>query len=134
MRLRPERPKYARVITPFQGWSKDGCRLPGATRFALVPGFHISRRWREAKQSASSWLSYLASLTLTLRGQERFHFFRRELREFSECGAQRCVVCLVHLAAHDVRSQIGDRSSFKEEPQRQRNIERIAHTMRHLSR
>jgi hypothetical protein len=30
--------------------------VPGATRFALAPGFHISRLWR--------WLSYFAPLAL----------------------------------------------------------------------
>ena len=38
------------------------CFLPGATRFALAPGFHISRRWREAECPR---LSYLAPLALS---------------------------------------------------------------------
>jgi len=29
------------------------CWLPGATRFALAPGYHISRLWREAEPSSS---------------------------------------------------------------------------------
>jgi hypothetical protein len=33
-------------ITPFQGWRCFLILLPGATRFALAPGFHIPRRWR----------------------------------------------------------------------------------------
>jgi hypothetical protein len=43
--FRPEGPKYLRRITPFQGWVHFDC-VPGATRFALAPGFHISRLWR----------------------------------------------------------------------------------------
>src|SRR5215208_6061131 len=32
-------------ITPLQGWASL-IRVPGATRFALAPGFHIPRLWR----------------------------------------------------------------------------------------
>src|SRR5215212_343832 len=42
-RFRPERPKYR--IRPFRAGSEFDS-LPGATRFALAPGFYISRRWR----------------------------------------------------------------------------------------
>ncbi|HSE18800.1 MAG TPA: hypothetical protein VLB46_17210 [Pyrinomonadaceae bacterium] len=45
-RSRPEGPKYTEAITPFQGWNVCLVFLPGATRFALAPGFHIPRRWR----------------------------------------------------------------------------------------
>ena len=33
-------------ITPFQGCRGFLFCYPGATRFALAPGYHISRRWR----------------------------------------------------------------------------------------
>src|SRR5829696_3824297 len=36
-------------ITPFQGWVSL-IRVPGATRCALAPGFHIPRLWR--------WITY----------------------------------------------------------------------------
>src|SRR6185295_16132381 len=35
-----------RLLRPFRAGPRLGCRLPGATRFALAPGFHIPRRWR----------------------------------------------------------------------------------------
>jgi len=34
------------AITPFQGWNISIVWFPGATRFALAPGYHIPRRWR----------------------------------------------------------------------------------------
>jgi len=40
---RPERPKYYYALS---GLMSVCWLLPGATRFALAPGFHISRRWR----------------------------------------------------------------------------------------
>jgi len=36
-------------ISPFQGLRAFLLWLPGATRFALAPGYHISRRWRSAQ-------------------------------------------------------------------------------------
>src|SRR5215212_919083 len=44
-RFRPERPKYA-LYYALSGLDLNFDSLPGATRFALAPGFHISRRWR----------------------------------------------------------------------------------------
>jgi hypothetical protein len=41
---RPERPKYRGNYAP-SGLEISYC-FPGATRFALAPGFHIPRRWR----------------------------------------------------------------------------------------
>jgi len=46
LRSRPERPKYSHAISPFQGSHCVLDCLPGATRFALAPGYHIPRRWR----------------------------------------------------------------------------------------
>jgi len=42
---RPERPKYDKVLRPFRLHGLFIC-YPGATRFALAPGYCISRRWR----------------------------------------------------------------------------------------
>jgi hypothetical protein len=41
----PEKGVITSVFRPFRPWY---CVLvvPGATRFALAPGFHIPRRWR----------------------------------------------------------------------------------------
>src|SRR5215216_6942896 len=44
-RFRPERPKYARYYA-LSGLDLNFDSLPGATRFALAPGFYISRPWR----------------------------------------------------------------------------------------
>ena len=41
-----------RLLRPFRAETLD-CRLPGATRFALAPGFYMSRRWREATRQAT---------------------------------------------------------------------------------
>ena len=35
-----------RRITRFQRYTHIWILLPGATRFALAPGYHIPRRWR----------------------------------------------------------------------------------------
>src|SRR5215204_1078761 len=35
-----------RNISPFSGLDLNFDSLPGATRFALAPGFHIPRLWR----------------------------------------------------------------------------------------
>ena len=40
--------KGRNIIPPFQGWTPFFIPLPGATRFALAPGCHISRRWRSS--------------------------------------------------------------------------------------
>ena len=42
-RFRPERPKY---VFALSGLDLNFDSLPGATRFALAPGFYISRHWR----------------------------------------------------------------------------------------
>src|SRR6202008_3028917 len=42
---RPERPKYDRYYA-LSGLHGLFICYPGATRFALAPGYHISRRWR----------------------------------------------------------------------------------------
>jgi hypothetical protein len=51
-------------ITPFQGSFASWEIHPGATRFALAPGYHISRLWRCSDKSGLAWLSYPAPLAL----------------------------------------------------------------------
>src|SRR5215204_1090162 len=43
-----------RNISPFSGLDLNFDSLPGATRFALAPGFHIPRLWR--------WFTYTSDL------------------------------------------------------------------------
>ena len=43
--MRPEGPQYHKQLRPFRA-RMFGLFLPGATRFALAPGYHIPRRWR----------------------------------------------------------------------------------------
>jgi hypothetical protein len=52
-------------ITPFQGCAAFFILLPGATRFALAPGYHIPRlrRW-VSYFDLRHWLSYGAPLAL----------------------------------------------------------------------
>ena len=38
--------RNARDISAFQALIGSWCSQPGAPRFALAPGFHISRLWR----------------------------------------------------------------------------------------
>ena len=42
----PERAKFERRYFGLSGLNRVWFANPGATRFALAPGFHISRRWR----------------------------------------------------------------------------------------
>ena len=68
MRRSPERAKYRPPYFALSGLDALFILLPGATRFALAPGFHISRRWRSGLRRASlracPWLSYSAPLAL----------------------------------------------------------------------
>jgi hypothetical protein len=51
-----------RRISPFQGWLPNLIVLPGATRFALAPGYHIARLWRCLILRAFAAVSYCAPL------------------------------------------------------------------------
>ena len=45
------------IISAFQASAFFGGSLPGATRFALAPGFHIPRLWRCLRKSITSGTS-----------------------------------------------------------------------------
>ena len=64
-RLRPEGPEYR---VPYYALFRADALLillPGATRFALAPGYHIPRLWRFY---ACPWLSHWVPLALTRYG------------------------------------------------------------------
>jgi len=62
-----------RLLRPFRAGPRLGCRLPGATRFALAPGFHIPRRWRSDPFVFQPWRSdLLRNLAQELAGPANY--------------------------------------------------------------
>ena len=79
-----------RLLRPFRAGPRLGCRLPGATRFALAPGFHIPRRWRSDPFVFQPWRSDLCGiLRRNLRG----------LRIISRWPTQEILINLLFLLA-----------------------------------
>src|SRR5215212_8817057 len=103
-RFRPERPKYARYYAP-SGQDLNFDSLPGATRFALAPGFYISRRWRCVGAKADSIRDpRLSGIVPHLDNQKlvaspHTHYLRREASEVLDLQAP-LLSLLVHPHSH----------------------------------
>src|SRR5215213_9748943 len=67
-RFRPERPKYARYYA-LSGLDLNFDSLPGATRFALAPGFFISRAVGAVLRLWAKPLALLLLLSITCFAQ-----------------------------------------------------------------
>ena len=86
--------------------------VPGATRFALAPGFHISRRWRSPfphsalKSLSRRWRSPCQhSAVKSLSRRWRSPFPHSALKSLSAFGGQGATADTNHLPRRKLRSQ-----------------------------
>jgi len=97
--IRPEGPKYAHSISPFQGWRvKFFISLPGATRSlrcALAPGCHMLRLRRCSK--VGSWVPQAKSSSSTCAflpfGIQAIFRFTTLAQPLTSLHWDRCITC-----------------------------------------